>query len=119
VTPHGLSGLYESLRTLAPAAVFLDDIDLIAGDRRGSAGPVLREFLTHLDGFRPSAPVVTVATTNASKGLDPALVRPGRFDAVIEILPPLEYGAGLTLRDLLDVVATGRWKPEPPTGQYL
>jgi hypothetical protein len=163
VTAHGLSGLYESLHTLAPAAVFLDDIDLIAGDRRGQAGPVLRELLTHLDGFRPSAPVLTVATTNASKALDPALVRPGRFDALIEILAPdrdaraeilrrylapiaafdvrplaaatdgvtgadlreivrrtiLERGPDLTLADLLDVVSSGRWQPEPATGQYL
>jgi transitional endoplasmic reticulum ATPase len=164
VTPRGLGLIYESLSTLAPAAVFLDDLDLIVGDRRsGSGGPALREFLTHLDGFTPPAAVLTVATTNVSQTLDPALIRAGRFDAVVEILPPdraartailrrylrslgefdvervaattegasgadlrevvrraiLEHGSALTSAHLCDVVASGRWKPTVPTGQYL
>jgi SpoVK/Ycf46/Vps4 family AAA+-type ATPase len=86
---RGFGRLYESLPSLAPAAVFLDDIDLLAGDRRnGSHGSVLREFLTHLDGFTPTAAVVTVATTNVIDTIDPALIRPGRFDSVLEIGPP-------------------------------
>lgn len=85
-TPRGLGRLYESLAHLAPAAIVFDDIDLLAGDRRtGAGGPVLREFLTHLDGFAPAGAVVTIATTNDMTAIDPALVRPGRFDTVIEI----------------------------------
>ena len=81
--------MYESLSSLSPAAVFLDDIDLLAGDRRtGTAGPALREFLTHLDGFSPTDAVITVATSNAMDTIDPALLRPGRFDSVIEADPP-------------------------------
>ena len=86
---RGLGKLYESLANLAPAAVFLDDIDLLAGDRRsGSDGPALREFLTHLDGFTPPGAVITLATTNVTETIDPALIRPGRFDSVIEIGVP-------------------------------
>jgi hypothetical protein len=164
VSARGLGLLYESLPPLAPAAVFLDDIDLLAGDRRGgTGGAALRELLTHLDGFAPPGAVVTVATTNDMTTIDPALIRAGRFDIVIEIGRPdrsarakilhrclrplgdfevdrlaqctdgasgadlreivrravLERGRALTEADLLDVVATGRWKPAPPTGQYL
>jgi hypothetical protein len=163
-TARGLGHVYESLSRLAPAAVFLDDIDLLAGDRRsGSGGDALRELLTHLDGFAPPAAVVTVATTNVVGAIDPALLRAGRFDAIIEIELPslaareqilrrylmpfadfdvtpvaaatggvtgadlreivrravLERGSALAIRDLLDVVATGRWRPEPTVGQYL
>jgi transitional endoplasmic reticulum ATPase len=86
---RGLGRVYEALPSLSPAAVFLDDIDLLAGDRRnGTGGPALREFLTHLDGFTPTEAVVTVATTNVTESIDPALIRPGRFDSVIEIGPP-------------------------------
>ena len=88
-TARGLGRVYESLSSLSPAAVFLDDIDLLAGDRRtGTAGPALREFLTHLDGFSPTDAVITVATSNAMDTIDPALLRPGRFDSVIEVGPP-------------------------------
>ena len=99
---RGLGRIYESLASLAPAAVFLDDIDLLAGDRRnGTSGPTLREFLTHLDGFTPAAAVVTVATTNATETIDPALLRPGRFDSVIEIGVPGYAARELILRRYL------------------
>ena len=88
-TARGLGRFYEAVGTLCPAAVFLDDIDLLAGDRlHGTSGPELGEFLTQLDGFTPPGAVVTVATTNDARAIDPALLRPGRFDSVIEIEPP-------------------------------
>jgi transitional endoplasmic reticulum ATPase len=86
VTPLGLTALYRAVRRLAPAVIVLDDVDLLAGDRRAGTGrTMLHEFLTLLDGFAPAAPVVTVATTNAPDTIDPAMIRPGRFDSVIEI----------------------------------
>lgn len=164
-TPPGIGRIYDALSRLAPAAVILDDVDLIAGDRRDrSDGPALRELLTHLDGFTPLAPVITVATTNVTETIDPALLRSGRFDSVIEIGLPdtaararilrrylrpfgdvevdaiaartdgmtgadlreivrravLEHGDAITADRLLDIVASGRWKPSlPTTGQYL
>jgi len=89
LSPWGLAQLYDWTDHLAPAAIFLDDIDLVAGSRRsGGAGPALGEFLTVLDGLRPAAAVLTVATTNVTDALDPALLRPGRFDAIVEIAAP-------------------------------
>lgn len=86
ITPNAFAALYDAVGDLAPAAVVLDDIDLLAGSRRaGGAGPMLGGLLARLDGFRPPAPVITVATTNVTESLDPALLRPGRFDAIIEI----------------------------------
>lgn len=170
ITPAGLAQLYDSLPQLAPAAVFLDDIDLLVGDRRtGTANPALREFLAHLDGFAPPSAVLTVATTNDLDAIDPAATRSGRFDSVIEIGPPdlagraeilgrylgplrvdgdgtdidavavaaavgevtgadlreiirravLERGPRLCTADLLDIVATSRWKPASVAGNYL
>jgi hypothetical protein len=88
-TPDGLARLYRSLPQVAPAAVLLDDLDLIAGDRRaGTDGPMLHELLAQLDGFAPPAPVITVATTNVVESLDPALIRSGRFDSVITVPLP-------------------------------
>ncbi|MCL2781613.1 MAG: ATP-binding protein [Actinomycetia bacterium] len=102
IDASGLAALYEALPPIAPVAVFLDDLDLLAGDRRvGTSSPLLREFLTHLDGFTPPAPVITVATTNVAKTIDPALIRPGRFDSVIEIGPPSQPSRAEILRRYL------------------
>ena len=96
---------YESVSTLCPAAVFLDDIDLLAGDRRhGTSGPELGEFLTHLDGFTPPSAVVTVATTNDVNAIDSALLRPGRFDSVIEVRPPGRVEREAILHHYLDAL---------------
>lgn len=88
MTSYGLTALYESLPMLGPAAIFFDDIDLMAGDRRARPGDLLRELLTHIDGFTPAAPVVTVGTTNDVTAIDPALIRSGRFDVVVQIGVP-------------------------------
>ena len=104
-TARGLGRIYETVGSLCPAAVFLDDIDLLAGDRHSSGSdPALREFLTHLDGFVPPDAVVTVATTNDAKAIDPALLRPGRFDSVIEVGPPGRLEREAILHRYLDVL---------------
>lgn len=100
---RGLGMVYESLEHLTPAVVVLDDLDLIAGDRReGTGGAGLREFLTHLDGFHPAGAVLTLATSNVTDTIDPALLRPGRFDTVIEIPLPDRAGRREILRRHLD-----------------
>ncbi len=102
VSSDGLGQLYESMVLLAPAAVFLDDIDLMAGDRRrGTARGALRELLTQLDGFAPTAAVLTVATTNEVAAIDPALIRAGRFDSVVEIGRPDREARAQILRRYL------------------
>lgn len=88
-SPWAITRIYQWIDVLSPVAVFLDDIDLLAGDRRQPNGVgMLREFLTSLDGFTPTSSVVTVATTNVTDTIDPALIRPGRFDALIEVPLP-------------------------------
>ena len=104
-TARGLGRVYESLPSLSPAAVFLDDIDLLAGDRRGgTGGPARREFLTHLDGFTPTDSVITVATSNATDTIDPAMIRPGRFDSVIEVGVPERAAREQILRRYLRAI---------------
>jgi SpoVK/Ycf46/Vps4 family AAA+-type ATPase len=66
---------------------------------------VLGELLTHLDGMTTPAAVLTVATTNDTAAIDPALIRCGRFDVVIEIGPPDRDARDAILRRYLGGVA--------------
>ncbi len=86
--------LFTAARKAAPAIIFIDEIDAI-GQRRG-AGLVsndereqtLNQLLAEMDGFEPGAGVVVLAATNRPETLDPALLRPGRFDRQVEIPLP-------------------------------
>jgi cell division protease FtsH len=89
--------LFEEARKRAPAIVFIDEIDAI-GQRRGGNVVVandereqtLNQLLSEMDGFDPASGVVVLAATNRPEVLDPALLRPGRFDRQITIpLPAL------------------------------
>ncbi len=86
--------LFTAARKAAPAIVFIDEIDAI-GQRRGGAlvqnderEQTLNQLLNELDGFDPTAGVVVLAATNRPETLDPALLRPGRFDRQVEIPLP-------------------------------
>jgi len=118
--------LFEEARKRAPAIIFLDEVDAI-GQRRGGMSALvsndereqtLNQLLAEMDGFDPSAGIVVLAATNRPEVLDPALLRPGRFDRQVVIpLPPqperraiLEvHCRGKQLDDTvdLDVVARG------------
>lgn len=81
--------LYDDLELLGPTVVVLEDIDLITGRRRGGeVSAPLTDFLNTLDGVRSRHDVLTVATTNDPLALDPAAIRPGRIDTVLEIPKP-------------------------------
>ncbi len=90
--------LFAFARRKAPAIVLIDEIDAIASRRvdMGTSGEreihrTLTQLLAELDGFDPLDKVKVIATTNRLDILDPALLRPGRFDRVIEVpLPNLE-----------------------------
>ena len=90
--------LFSLARKKAPAIVLIDEIDAIAAKRMdlGTSGEreihrTLTQLLAELDGFDPLGNVKIIATTNRLDILDPALLRPGRFDRVIEVpLPGLE-----------------------------
>ena len=90
--------LFQEARKQAPAIIFLDEIDAI-GQRRGGSGVVvsndereqtLNQLLSEMDGFDPATGIVVLAATNRPEVLDPALLRPGRFDRQVTIpLPTL------------------------------
>lgn len=79
--------LFERAKKLAPAIIFIDEIDAV-GRRRGTGlggshderEQTLNQILVEMDGFEPNSGVIVVAATNRSDVLDPALLRPGRFD---------------------------------------
>jgi cell division protease FtsH len=84
--------LFESAKRAAPSIVFIDELDSI-GRRRGAGlggghderEQTLNQLLNELDGFEPSHSVVVMAATNRPDILDPALLRPGRFDRRITV----------------------------------
>jgi len=87
--------LFRKARAAAPTIIFLDEIDSIAPKRGGEEGHQVMErvvdtLLTELDGLKSLKSVVVIAATNRPDILDPALMRPGRFDRIIEIPLPNE-----------------------------
>jgi len=88
--------LFSEARKRAPAIIFIDEIDAI-GQRRAGAGAVvandereqtLNQLLSEMDGFDPAMGIVVIGATNRPEVLDPALLRPGRFDRQITIPLP-------------------------------
>ncbi|MBU0484356.1 MAG: ATP-dependent zinc metalloprotease FtsH [Proteobacteria bacterium] len=88
--------LFKQAKKNAPCIIFIDEIDAVGGHRAGasSAGgqderqQTLNALLVEMDGFQSGETVVIVAATNRPDTLDPALLRPGRFDRMVTILPP-------------------------------
>jgi len=86
--------LFGEARKRAPAIIFIDEIDAI-GQRRGGGmvsnderEQTLNQMLAEMDGFDPSVGIVVLAATNRPEVLDPALLRPGRFDRQVVIPLP-------------------------------
>ncbi|MEM3372706.1 MAG: CDC48 family AAA ATPase [Candidatus Anstonellales archaeon] len=87
--------LFRKARNAAPCIVFIDEIDAIASTRSSEetnkvAERVVDTLLTEIDGIRNMKGVVVIAATNRPDIVDPALLRPGRFDKIIEIPAPDE-----------------------------
>lgn len=77
--------LFEAARKETPCIIFIDEIDSIGGKREGHSGnseqrQTINALLAEMDGFNPSDNVLVIAATNRLEDLDPALIRPGRFD---------------------------------------
>jgi cell division protease FtsH len=96
--------LFAEARKRAPAIIFVDEIDAIGSRRAGSGAFVsndereqtLNQLLSEMDGFDPSAGIVVLGATNRPEVLDPALLRPGRFDRQVTIpLPNLAERAAI------------------------
>jgi cell division protease FtsH len=98
--------LFKRVNAVAPAIVFIDELDA-AGRKRGSGGggggsdereQTLNQLLVEMDGFEVSTGVVVIAATNRPDILDPALMRPGRFDRHITVERPDSEGRERILR---------------------
>ncbi|MCW2319048.1 transitional endoplasmic reticulum ATPase [Rhodoblastus acidophilus] len=84
--------LFAKARLAAPAIIFFDEIDALA-PRRGGGGNsaverVVAQLLTEMDGLDDRRGVFVLAATNRPDCVDPALLRPGRFDRLVEVAPP-------------------------------
>ena len=93
--------LFSKAKEAAPAIVFIDELDAIGRSRQGSAGvtgandereQTLDQILTEMDGFDSTEAVVVLGATNRPEILDPALLRPGRFDRRVAVQPPDRTG---------------------------
>ncbi|MFL5863623.1 MAG: ATP-dependent zinc metalloprotease FtsH [Solirubrobacteraceae bacterium] len=89
--------LFAKAKEAAPAIIFIDELDAIGRSRQGSAGitgandereQTLDQILTEMDGFEGNDAVVVLGATNRPEILDPALLRPGRFDRRVGVQPP-------------------------------
>jgi transitional endoplasmic reticulum ATPase len=90
----GVREVFRKARQAAPSVIFFDEIDAIAPRRGGTIGDsnvterVVSQLLTELDGLEDLRNVVTIGATNRLDILDTALLRPGRFDRIVEIPIP-------------------------------
>ena len=97
--------LFEQAKKIAPAIIFIDEIDAV-GRKRGSGmggghderEQTLNQLLVEMDGFTKSEGVIVLAATNRPDILDPALLRPGRFDRQIHVSKPDVKGREEILR---------------------
>src|SRR5215210_5304949 len=84
--------LFRHARKAAPAIVFIDELDAVGATRgndvSGEKDQTLNQLLVELDGFGAQENVVVIAASNLLEKLDPALLRPGRFDRQILVTPP-------------------------------
>lgn len=97
--------LFKRARVNAPCLIFVDEIDAMGGKRapammRGNEEreQTLNQLLTEMDGFTPDTGVIFIGATNRADLLDPALLRPGRFDRKVTVLKPTTQGRADILR---------------------
>jgi cell division protease FtsH len=104
--------LFNQARENAPAIVFIDELDAVGAKRgsdiSGERDQTLNQLLVEMDGFDSEDNVVVMAASNLLEKLDPALLRPGRFDRQVFVPPPGMEGR----REILDVHSRGK-----PLGQ--
>jgi cell division protease FtsH len=84
--------LFAIARKHEPAIIFIDELDAVGGHRgsdiSGEKDQTLNQLLVEMDGFSTSGRVVVIAASNLLEKLDPALLRPGRFDRQVFVVPP-------------------------------
>src|SRR5919198_4457370 len=99
--------LFKDARKAGRAVIFIDELDAVGGRRSGGGGDggtsereqALNQLLVELDGFeRDPGTVIVIAASNNVEKLDPALLRPGRFDRQVLVAPPDRDGREAILR---------------------
>jgi cell division protease FtsH len=100
--------LFAQAKTAAPAIIFIDELDAIGRSRSAGGANIsgghdereqtLNQILTEMDGFDPRIGVIVLGATNRPEILDPALLRPGRFDRRVVVSPPDRAGREAILR---------------------
>ena len=97
--------LFEQAKREAPCIVFIDEIDAVGRQRGAGLGggndereQTLNQLLVQMDGFEGNTGVIVIAATNRADVLDPALLRPGRFDRQIYVNPPDVKGREMILK---------------------
>lgn len=90
---RGVREVFRKARQAAPAIIFFDEIDALAPERGGGGSNqvserIVAQLLTELDGVEELKGVFVLAATNRLDRLDPALLRPGRFDSLVELKAP-------------------------------
>ena len=104
--------VFNRARESAPALIFIDEIEALAPSRDEYRGGILTELLQELDGVKELKNVMLVGATNKPSALDPAILRPGRFDKIIYIPPPDEKARrqvfGINLAKFKDNVDLGK-----------
>ena len=107
-----VKALFDQARKNAPSVVFIDEIDAVSTvrgqqDTSGVTKNIVAQMLAEMDGFGDNAGVVTFAATNRPDMVDPALLRPGRFDELVKIPRPQLSAAEAIFRiHLPDTVPT-------------
>jgi transitional endoplasmic reticulum ATPase len=94
---EGVRKIFERARQVAPCVVFFDEIDALAGKRGIEMGTrvterVLNQLLAEMDGITDMKDILVIAATNRPDMLDPAILRPGRFDKILLVNAPSESG---------------------------
>jgi cell division protease FtsH len=106
--------LFEKAKKVAPSIIFVDEIDTIGRQRSGNVSiggndereQTLNQLLVEMDGFEGNQSVIVIAATNRPDILDPALLRPGRFDRRVEVALPDRDGRLAILKLHASKVAT-------------
>ncbi|MCB5176495.1 ATP-dependent zinc metalloprotease FtsH [Microvirga lenta] len=122
-----VSKLFQQARKRAPCLIFIDEIDAIGRKRGGGGSAADREFestlnqlLVEMDGFNTTAGVIVIGATNRVDVLDPALLRPGRFDRQVHIgLPDIAgreailqvHARKVTLAESVDLSSIAKGTP--------
>lgn len=104
-------GVFKEARKQTPSIIFMDEIDAVGRHRGAGLGgghdereQTLNQLLVEMDGFDPKTNIIIIAATNRPDILDPALLRPGRFDRQIVLDKPDQKGR----KQILDIHAKGK-----------